>query len=83
MKIVHAADHGGPGATLYVAMSYREFAYLKTLAGSTSGGPHQGTAHTVYQDMATIQWGFIPDGVVDVIKLKPEHQEYLDDFAQP
>lgn len=83
MKIVHAADHGGPGAIMYVAMSYREFAYLKTLAGSTSGGPPQGTAHTVYQDMAKIQWGYIPEGVVDNIILKPGHQEYLDDFSQP
>lgn len=83
MKIVHASDHGGPGATLYVAMSYREFAYLKTLAGFTAGGPDQGTARTVYHDMAQIQWGFVPDGVVDVIQLKPGHQEYLNDFAQP
>lgn len=84
MKITHAHNHGGLAATLYVQMTYREFAYLKTLAGSVSlGGEHSGTAQKVYQDMATIPWGYIQEGVCPVIALKPGHQDLLNEFAQP
>lgn len=83
MKITHASEHGGLDAVLYMSLTYREFAFLKTLVGSTYGGIPQGTAQTVYQDMHTIPWGYVDDGVCKPIALLPGHQEHLNEFEQP